>query len=472
MARKKKELPLLEKVTITDVAAEGKALTKVNDLVVFVPYVVPGDVVDLQIKRKKNHYAEAVAVKIHEKSPLRAQPFCQHYGVCGGCKWQCLAYEEQIRYKQKQVYDNLTRIGKVELPEFMPILGSEKTKFYRNKLEFTFSNKRWLTEEEVREDVKYDQMNAVGFHIPGAFDKVLAIEKCWLQDDISNQIRNAIRDYAYEHDYAFFNLRTQEGMLRNIMIRTSSTGELMVLLQCKIVEERELVKMKELLQYVADKFPQITSLLYVINNKCNDTIGDLDVEVFKGNDHIFEEMEGLRFKIGPKSFYQTNSEQAYNLYKVARDFAGLTGEELVYDLYTGTGTIANFVSRQAKKVIGIEYVPEAIEDAKVNSEINGITNTLFYAGDMKDILTQDFINEHGRPDVIITDPPRAGMHNDVIDVILFAEPKRIVYVSCNPATQARDLQLLDAKYKVVAVRPVDMFPHTHHVENVILLEKR
>lgn len=472
MARKKKELPLLEKVTITDVAAEGKALAKVNDLVIFVSYVVPGDVVDLQIKRKKNHYAEAVAVKIHEKSPLRAQPFCQHYGVCGGCKWQCLAYEEQIRYKQKQVYDNLTRIGKVELPEFMPILGSEKTKFYRNKLEFTFSNKRWLTEEEVREDVKYDQMNAVGFHIPGAFDKVLAIEKCWLQDDISNQIRNAIRDYAYEHDYAFFNLRTQEGMLRNIMIRTSSTGELMVLLQCKIVEERELVKMKELLQYVADKFPQITSLLYVINNKCNDTIGDLDVEVFKGNDHIFEEMEGLRFKIGPKSFYQTNSEQAYNLYKVARDFAGLTGEELVYDLYTGTGTIANFVSRQAKKVIGIEYVPEAIEDAKVNSEINGITNTLFYAGDMKDILTQDFINEHGRPDVIITDPPRAGMHNDVIDVILFAEPKRIVYVSCNPATQARDLQLLDAKYKVVAVRPVDMFPHTHHVENVVLLEKR
>lgn len=472
MARKKKELPLLEKVTITDVAAEGKALAKVNDLVIFVPYVVPGDVVDLQIKRKKNHYAEAVAVKIHEKSPLRAQPFCQHYGVCGGCKWQCLAYEEQIRYKQKQVYDNLTRIGKVELPEFMPILGSEKTKFYRNKLEFTFSNKRWLTEEEVREDVKYDQMNAVGFHIPGAFDKVLAIEKCWLQDDVSNQIRNAIRDYAYEHDYAFFNLRTQEGMLRNIMIRTSSTGELMVLLQCKIVEERELVKMKELLQYVADKFPQITSLLYVINNKCNDTIGDLDVEVFKGNDHIFEEMEGLRFKIGPKSFYQTNSEQAYNLYKVARDFAGLTGEELVYDLYTGTGTIANFVSRQAKKVIGIEYVPEAIEDAKVNSEINGITNTLFYAGDMKDILTQGFINEHGRPDVIITDPPRAGMHNDVIDVILFAEPKRIVYVSCNPATQARDLQLLDAKYKVVAVRPVDMFPHTHHVENVVLLEKR
>ena len=472
VTRKKKELPLLEKVTISDVAAEGKALAKVNDLVVFVPYVVPGDVVDLQVKRKKNHYAEAVAVKFYEKSPLRVEPFCQHYGVCGGCKWQCLSYEEQIKYKQKQVFDNLTRIGKIELPEFMPILGSKKTVFYRNKLEFTFSNKRWLTEDEVKQDVKYEQMNAVGFHIPGAFDKVLAIDKCWLQDDISYRIRNAIRDYAYEHDYAFFNLRTQEGMLRNMMVRTSSTGELMVLLQCKITNEGELAKMKELLQYVADSFPEITSLLYVINNKCNDTIGDLDVEVFKGKDHIFEVMENLRFKIGPKSFYQTNSEQAYELYKVARTFAGLTGEELVYDLYTGTGTIANFVARQAKKVVGIEYVPEAIEDAKVNSEINGITNTLFYAGDMKDILTQDFINEHGRPDVIITDPPRAGMHNDVIDVILFAEPKRIVYVSCNPATQARDLQLLDVKYKVTAVQPVDMFPHTHHVENVVLLEKR
>lgn len=472
MARKKKELPLLEKVTITDVAAEGKALAKVNDLVIFVPYVVPGDVVDLQIKRKKNHYAEAVAVKFHEYSPERAEPFCQHYGVCGGCKWQCLSYENQIKYKQKQVFDNLSRIGKVELPEFMPILGSEKTRFYRNKLEFTFSNKRWLTEEEVKEDVKYDQMNAVGFHIPGAFDKVLAIEKCWLQDDISNQIRNAIRDYAYAHELEFFNLRTQEGMLRNMMVRTSSTGELMVLLQCKIVNDTQLAQMKDLLQYVGDTFPQITSLLYVINNKCNDTIGDLDVEVFKGNDHIYEEMEGLRFKVGPKSFYQTNSEQAYNLYKVARDFAGLTGSELVYDLYTGTGTIANFVARRARKVVGIEYVPEAIEDAKVNSQINGIENTLFYAGDMKDILTQDFINEHGRPDVIITDPPRAGMHNDVIDVLLFAEPRRIVYVSCNPATQARDLQLLDAKYKVTAVQPVDMFPHTHHVENVVLLEKR
>ena len=471
MARKKKELPLLEKVTITDVAAEGKAVAKVNELVIFVPYVVPGDVVDLQVKRKKNHYAEAVAVKFHEKSPLRTEPFCSHFGVCGGCKWQCLSYEEQLKYKQKQVFDNLTRIGKVELPEFRPILGSEKTRFYRNKLEFTFSNKRWLTEEEVKQDVKYDQMNAVGFHIPGAFDKVLAIDKCWLQDDISNQI-NAVRDYAYAHDFPFFDLRTQEGLLRNIMIRTSSTGELMVVLQCKVTDDEGRRKMEEILQFMADSFPQITSLMYVINNKCNDTIGDLDVEVFKGNDHIFEEMEGLRFKVGPKSFYQTNSEQAYNLYKVAREFAGLTGNELVYDLYTGTGTIANFVARQARKVVGIEYVPEAIEDAKVNSALNGIDNTLFYAGDMKDILTNDFIAEHGRPDVIITDPPRAGMHNDVIDVILAAEPKRIVYVSCNPATQARDLQLLDGKYKVTAVQPVDMFPHTHHVENVVQLERR
>ena len=449
-------------------AAEGKAIAKVNDLVIFVPYVVPGDVVDLQIKRKKNKYAEAEAVNFHEYSSTRAVPFCQHYGICGGCKWQVLPYAEQIKYKQKQVEDNLRRIGKIELPEISPILGSAKTEFYRNKLEFTFSDKY----EEVKQEVKYDQMNAVGFHIPGAFDKVLVIEKCWLQNDISNRIRNAVRDYAYEHNYSFINLRSQEGMLRNMIIRTSSTGELMVIIICKIVEDSEMTLFKQLLQYVADTFPEITSLLYIINNKCNDTINDLDVYVFKGNDHIFEEMEGLRFKVGPKSFYQTNSEQAYNLYKIARDFAGLTGNELVYDLYTGTGTIANFVSRQARQVIGIEYVPEAIEDAKVNAEINGIDNTLFFAGDMKDMLTQEFINEYGRPDVIITDPPRAGMHQDVVDVILFAEPKRIVYVSCNPATQARDLQLLDVKYKVKAVQPVDMFPHTHHVENVVLLELR
>ena len=461
----------MEQVTITDVAAEGKALARVDDMVVFVPYVVPGDVVDLQVKRKKHNYAEAVAVKFHECSPLRREPFCKHFGICGGCKWQCLEYEEQLRYKQKQVTDNLTRIGKIELPEISPILGSEQTREYRNKLEFTFSNKRWLTQEEVERDVRYDQMNAVGFHIPGAFDKVLAIDECHLMDDICNRIRNGVRDYAYEHGYTFFDLRSQEGMLRNMMIRVVDEGPgLMVVMQFKIVDPAEEALMKQLLQYMADTWPEITSLMYVINNKCNDTIGDLPVYTFKGEDHIIEQMEGLKFKVGPKSFYQTNSRQAYNLYKVAREFAGLTGNELVYDLYTGTGTIANFVSRQARQVIGIEYVPEAIEDAKVNSAINGIDNTLFFAGDMKDILNQGFINRYGRPDVIITDPPRAGMHGDVIDTVLFAEPKRIVYVSCNPATQARDVSLLDVKYRVTRVQPVDMFPHTHHVENVLLLE--
>ncbi len=471
MTRKKKELPFLEQVLITDVAAEGKALARVNDMVVFVPYVVPGDVVDLQVKRKKHSYTEAVAVKFHEYSPLRSEPFCKHFGICGGCKWQCLKYEDQLRYKQKQVTDNLTRIGKIELPEISPILGSEQTREYRNKLEFTFSNKRWLTQEEVEQDVKYDQMNAVGFHIPGAFDKVLAIDECHLMDDICNRIRNGVRDYAYDYNYTFFDLRTQEGMLRNMMIRRVDEGPgLMVVMQFKIVDPAEEAQMKQLLQYMADTWPEITSLMYVINNKCNDTIGDLPVHTFKGDDYIIEQMEGLKFKVGPKSFYQTNTRQAYNLYKVAREFAGLTGDELVYDLYTGTGTIANFVSRQARQVIGIEYVPEAIEDAKVNSALNGIDNTLFFAGDMKDILNQEFINEYGRPDVIITAPPRAGMHNDVIDTILFAEPKRIVYVSCNPATQARDLSLLDVKYRVTRVQPVDMFPHTHHVENVVLLE--
>ncbi|MCQ2268695.1 MAG: 23S rRNA (uracil(1939)-C(5))-methyltransferase RlmD, partial [Bacteroidaceae bacterium] len=357
-------------------------------------------------------------------------------------------------------------------PEITPILGSAKTTYYRNKLEFTFSNKRWLTEEQVKAGTQYDQMNGVGFHIPNAFDKVLPIEKCWLQSELSNDIRNSIRDYAFEHDLVFYNLRTNEGLLRNMMIRTSNTEDLMVLLQFRIENEHDQQLAEGLLQFVADKFPQITSLLYVNNQKCNDTINDLPVVTFKGKDFIYEEMEGLKFKVGPKSFYQTNTDQAYELYKVARNFAGLTGNELVYDLYTGTGTIANFVSRKAKQVIGIEYVPEAIEDAKVNSEINGIDNTLFFAGDMKDMLTQDFINQYGKPDVIITDPPRAGMHQDVIDVLLFAEAPRIVYVSCNPATQARDLQLLDPKYKVVAVQPVDMFPHTQHVENVVLLERR
>lgn len=472
MARKRKPLPLLENITITDVAAEGKSLVRVDDMVVFVPYVVPGDVVDLQIKRKKKKHAEAVAVKFHSYSPDRTEPFCKHYGVCGGCKWQILPYELQIANKQQQVVDNLTRLGKVELPEISPILGSAKTQRYRNKLEFTFSNKRWLTEQEIKEDVKYDVMDGLGFHISGAFDKVLDVTECHLQDEVNDELRNAVRAYAHEHGLSFFDIRKQVGLLRNMIVRTSSTGELMVILACQVHEEEERQQMMELLAYLDEKFPQITSLLYVINNKKNDTIGDLDIETFSGKNHMFEEMEGLRFKIGPKSFYQTNSEQAYELYKVTRDFAGLTGEELVYDLYTGTGTIANFVARQCREVIGIEYVPEAIEDAKINAELNELNNTKFYAGDMKDMLTTKFIAEHGRPDVIITDPPRAGMHQDVIDVLRFAAPERIVYVSCNPATQARDLQLLDDMYKVAKVQPVDMFPHTHHVENVVLLEKR
>ena len=467
MARKGKQLPIFYEVTITDVAAEGKALAKVDDMVIFTQYAVPGDVVDLQIVKKKKNYMEGRVIKFHSYGEKRCEAMCEHYGTCGGCKWQILPYDEQIRYKQKQVVDNLTRLGHVELPEITPILGSEKTYFYRNKLEYTFSNRKWLTMEDMQKEHKPEELNGVGFHIPGMFDKVLDINKCWLQDDISNQIRNEIRRYAQEKRLTFFDLRNQEGFLRTLMIRTTSTGELMVVVVFFYEDETERVA---LLQHLADMFPQITALLYVINSKCNDTITDQEIVCFKGEEAIYEEMEGLRFKIGPKSFYQTNSEQAYELYKVARNFAELTGDELVYDLYTGTGTIANFVSRKARQVIGIEYVPEAIEDAKVNSAINSIDNTLFFAGDMKDILTDKFIEEYGRPDVIITDPPRAGMHEDVVNVILNAEPKRIVYVSCNPATQARDLQLLDVKYKVTAVQPVDMFPHTHHVENVVRLE--
>lgn len=472
MARKKKELPLLEKIEITGVAAEGKALARVNDLVVFVPYVVPGDVVDLQVRRKKHSYAEAEAVKFHEYSKERSQPFCKHYGICGGCKWQCLAYEYQLKYKQQQVVDALTRIGKVELPPVMPILGSENICEYRNKLEFTFSNKRWLTWDEVAQNVQYDNMNALGFHIPGAFDKVLDIQECALMQGLNNRLRNGIREFANKESVPFYDLRSHSGVLRSMMLRTSSTGEVMLLLQARVECENDRVLLEKVLQYVADSFPEVTSLLYVVNNKCNDTFGDLEVVTYKGTDVIYEEMEGLRFKVGPKSFYQTNSKQAYNLYKVARDFAALTGEEVVYDLYTGTGTIANFVASKAKKVVGVEYVEDAIIDARVNAQLNGFNNLAFFAGDMKDILTRDFISEHGRPDVIITDPPRAGMHEDVISTILFAAPKRIVYVSCNPATQARDLQLLDVDYKVMAVQPVDMFPHTHHVENVVLLERK
>ena len=480
MSRKKKPLPILEHITITDVAAEGKSLARVDDKVIFVPFTVPGDVVDLQITKKKHKYCEARVLRFIEYSNVRAIPRCEHFGICGGCKWQNLPYEEQLKAKQKQVFDQLTRIGKIDLPEFLPILGSVKQFEYRNKLEFGFSNQRWLTNEQVASGETFSNMNAVGFHITGAFDKIYPIEKCHLMDDLHNRLRNAIRDYAFEHELSFYDLRAQHGLLRDMMIRNSNTGEWMLLIQFgKTIDTRngadawELTEEgRDLMQYIADTFPEITSLLWVYNPKCNDTFGDLPVHVFKGNDHIYETMEELRFKVGPKSFYQTNTEQAYHLYCVARDFANLTGNELVYDLYTGTGTIANFVARKAKKVIGIEYVPEAIEDAKVNSEINGIDNTLFYAGDMKDILTEEFISKHGRPDVIITDPPRAGMHEDVVNTILQARPKRIVYVSCNPATQARDLALMDAQYKVAAVRPVDMFPHTPHVENVVLLEVR
>ena len=465
---KKKSQPILEKVLITGIAAEGKAIAKWDDRIVFIPFVVPGDIVDIQISRKKSSYAEGKAIHFHEYSAQRTDAFCEHYGICGGCKWQILPYSEQIRYKQQQVIDNLTRIGKIELPEISPILGSEKTQFYRNKLEYTFSNKRWKTLEEIQSDEEFKDINALGFHIPKMFDKVLDIRKCWLQAEPSNSIRLAIKDFCLQNGYTFFDLRNRGGLMRNIIIRTSTTGEVMLIV---VFYENEPEQIKALLTHIAEQFPEISSLLYIINEKANDTITDQEVLVFKGKDHIFEEMEGLKFKIGPKSFYQTNSEQAYNLYQITRNFAGLTGEELVYDLYTGTGTIANFVSRQAKQVIGIEYVPEAIEDAKVNSEINGITNTLFFAGDMKDLLNTAFIEEYGRPDVIITDPPRAGMHDDVIETILFAEPQRIVYVSCNPATQARDLSLLSSKYKVAKVQPVDMFPHTHHVENVVLLTR-
>jgi 23S rRNA (uracil1939-C5)-methyltransferase len=469
MAKQKKPHPILTNITITDIAAEGKAIARVNDVVVFVPYVVPGDVVDLQVTRKKSHFMEARPIHFHTYSPYRIEAVCEHFGICGGCKWQTLPYAEQLRYKQKQVVDNLTRIGKIDLPEITPIFGSAKTEFYRNKLEFTFSNKRWRTNEEIAEGKVFETMNAVGFHIPGAFDKVLDINKCWLQTQDSNEIRNEVRRYALEKELTFFDLRSQQGFLRTMMIRTTSTGELMVIM---VFYYEDKVEQDALLQNLADKFPQITSLLYVINSKANDTITDQQIHVFSGNECIYEEMEGLKFKIGPKSFYQTNSEQAYELYKITRNFAGLTGKELVYDLYTGTGTIANFVAHNAKQVVGIEYVPEAIEDAKVNSGLNNISNTLFYAGDMKDILNAAFIEKHGKPDVIITDPPRAGMHDDVIEAIRFAAPERIVYVSCNPATQARDLSLLDGDYKVVAVQPVDMFPHTHHVENVVLLQRR
>ena len=465
--RVKKPLPLIEAVEIIDIATEGKAIAKVDDMVVFVPFVVPGDIVDLQIVKKKKSFAEARAVKFHKIAEARREALCQHYGVCGGCKWQILPYDRQLHYKQQQVIDNLQRIGKIQLPATEPILGCNEDYYYRNKLEFTFSNKKWLTSLD-QQDTEQD-MRGVGFHIPGMFDKVLDINCCYLQADISNQIRNFIRHYALERDLEFFDLRRQEGFLRTLMIRNTTCGGLMIVV---VFFRRDEEEISLLLSALKETFPQITSLLYVINEKANDTITDQNIEVFAGDDFIVEEMEGLKFKIGAKSFYQTNSRQAYELYKKVREFAQISPEMLVYDLYTGIGTIANFVARGAKKVIGIEYVPEAIEDAKVNSEINNIENTLFFAGDMKDILNDEFINIHGSPDIIITDPPRAGMHDDVIKTILKASPERIVYVSCNPATQARDLQFFDTDYKVTRIQPVDMFPQTHHVENIVLLEKR
>lgn len=460
---------MLLNVEVTGVAAEGKAIARVDDRVVFVANAVPGDVVDVQVTRKRSSYYEGEAVAFHTYSPIRVKPVCRHFGQCGGCKWQNIPYGRQLEFKAAEVRNNLTRIGHIELPEQMPMVASEQNLYYRNKLEFTFSNKRWLSADEMADAELHYNKPGLGFHVPGLFDKVVDITECHLQAEPSNAIRNWIRDYAEAHGLEYFDLRRQQGFLRTLIIRLSSTGDLMVVLAF-FRDDREV--REAMLEALHQAFPQITSLMYVINPKGNDTIGDLDVVTYHGKDHIMEEMEGIRFKIGPKSFYQTNSAQAYRLYCVARDFAALTGTETVYDLYTGTGTIANFVARQARKVVGIEYVPEAIEDAKVNSAINGIGNTEFFAGDMKDVLTIDFIAEHGRPDVMIVDPPRAGMHADVVGTILKASPRRIVYVSCNSATQARDLQMLDVAYRVVAHRPVDMFPHTHHVESVVALERR
>jgi 23S rRNA (uracil1939-C5)-methyltransferase len=467
---KKKTLPVLYEVEITDIAAEGVAIAKVDSMVVFVPYAAPGDVVDIQLTRKRSHYAEGRVVRFHQYAAVRTTPFCEHFGLCGGCKWQHLPYEAQLACKQQQVTDSLTRIGKIAIGTVHPILGSQKTICYRNKLEFTFSNRRWLTEDEVVTPDEPLRLCGAGFHIPKMFDKVLDIRHCSLQDDISNRIRLSVKDYCLTHEgYPFFDLRKQEGFIRTLIIRTSPKGGVMAIV---VFFYEDKTSREALLEHLRTEFPEITSLMYVINDKCNDTITDREVILFCGEDHLIEEMEGLQFRVGPKSFYQTNSEQAYRLYCVVREFAGLTGDEIVYDLYTGTGTIANFMARQARKVIGIEYVPEAIEDARRNARLNGLDNIQFFVGDMKDLLTEDFIRKHGQPDVIITDPPRAGMHDDVIDALLTAGAGRIVYVSCNPATQARDLQRLNSMYKVKAIQPVDMFPHTHHVENVAWLEKK
>lgn len=460
--------PVLENIKIEDVAAEGKALARVNDKVLFTTFAVPGDVVDIQITNKRKSYLEGYVVNYREYSSLRTKPFCEHFGMCGGCKWQNLPYSEQLKFKQKQVVDQLTRIAKVDLPAISPILGSAKTTHYRNKLEFTFSESRWLSQEEIASGANFEQEPALGYHIPGKFDKVFDVKNCYLQPEPSNSIRLSIKKYAIENNLPFLNLRSKDGLLRNIIVRTASTGDVMVIVVVKEFNDT----VKGLLNHVKNEFPQVTSLFYVENQKVNDTINDLNLVLFHGKDHILEEMEGIKFKVGPKSFYQTNSDQAYELYKVAREFANISSEEHVYDLYTGTGTIANFVAARAKHVVGIEYVPEAIEDAKVNSEINGIKNTSFFAGDIKDLLTEGFMQEQGYPDVVILDPPRAGVHPDVLEAILHANPKRIVYVSCNPSTQARDIAILDKGFSVSRIQPVDMFPHTHHVENVVLMEKR
>lgn len=469
MARKNKRV-ILENLEVIDAGAKGKAVAKAEDgRIVFINNAVPGDIVNVQTTKKRKGFFEGSAISFSKYSEKRVEPICPHFGTCGGCKWQNMGYEHQLFYKHKEVEQNLKRIGKIELPEFEPILGSEKQYFYRNKMEFSFSDSKWLTLDQIRSGEVIENRNALGFHIPGMWDKILDLDKCFLQADPSNAIRDFVKEKAEELNLTFFNTRNQEGFLRTLMIRTSSTQEVMVLIQFyyEDKENREL-----LLKAIAEEFPQITSLLYVINSKGNDTIYDQEIGLFYGRDHIFEEMEGLKFKINAKSFYQTNSEQAYELYKITRDFAGLSGNELVYDLYTGTGTIAQFVAKKAKKVVGVEAVPDAIEAAKENALLNKIDNAEFYVGDMKKVFNEDFINTHGKPDVVITDPPRDGMHADVVQQLLNLEAQRIVYVSCNSATQARDLALLDEKYRVIKVQPVDMFPQTHHVENVVLLEKR
>ena len=468
MARKKKEKTILHNVLIEEVAAEGNAIARVDGKVLFVPQAVPGDVADICVTKSKKNYMEGYVADIIHPSPYRQKPFCIHYGICGGCKWQPLPYRMQLEAKEKQVYDQLVRIGRLDVPEIEPIIGSEKQRYYRNKLEFTFSKRRWLLDGENPDEVTGNDRLGLGFHVGRFFDKVLDIKECHLQPDPSNDIRLFIKRHALENGIEFFDLREHTGVLRNLTIRTASSGETMIILSVTRFDE----KIAELLNAVADNFPQISSVYYFINTKANDSTSDLTAVLYRGKDTIYEEMEGLRFRIGPKSFFQTNSLQVYNLYKVAREFAGLTGKETVYDLYTGTGTIAQFVSSRASKVIGIEYVREAVEDAAANCRDNGISNCEFFAGDMKDILTGEFLQEHGRPDVIILDPPRAGIHPDVAKTILEAAPERIVYVSCNPASQARDIALLSERYSIGRVRPVDMFPQTHHVENVVLLNRK